>query len=415
MDCSAAKRMLREGGEAVGSSAGQPSLQEHLDGCAGCRRHAEAAERMGGCLTKLDLLAESLPEPAVAETKRRILQAVRDQGAGTLEAGFEGWLARFPLLAWGSGVAAGAMLTFALSLLFGHLRSGGTVASTADTTPVEVEAAREPGQRPARAESVSERLTLAGLSKDFEQQKASREGVSRAFARKLAAFIANTASGMEERLKATDLLVQSYDGMGEHDLARVSYEKYLDLLERRVGRQKAAEEAQRKADRIFYREKDYLRALGYHDLILTRYADLEQAHQSRFMVGMYYHRQELLPEALEAYRLAAEEAPSSPWAKRARQEVWVVLANMGRREEAVAALQQFAADYQGEEEAGYALFHMGCLHYMTGVSRYPDAIREFKALLSEHPGHRYASSAQRMLTRIRANVTKDLSPGEMLN
>jgi tetratricopeptide (TPR) repeat protein len=255
-------------------------------------------------------------------------------------------------------------------------------------------------------------VTVADFQAEFDRLKAGKNGVTQDFLRQLLAFVDQGVESLDDRVAAHQLLVGTYEQLGEFDRALTAFGDYIGLVESRAGREQAAGTADAKANALFEGQRDYLRAMAYYDLVATRYPGTPEAQHARFMGGRYFQRQDMWTEAAKEYRRIADELPAdSYWKKRATMELSLVLGNAGKPEEGIAVMARFAEEAKDPNDAVYAHFEIGRLYYYMGETHYPDAIKHFRMILDKYAGHGYERDTRRMLVRMQRKIADEMSVG----
>lgn len=307
-----------------------------------------------------------------------------------------------PFYIWGTAAAVLISATYFGIILFRDVEP--EKKAQIAQTPAVIELAPQPQ---AIKEESPEPVTLATFAGELENQKQSQAGVSRKYLAQLRAF-AYRIDDLDEKMKAQKLIVETCEQLGERHQARIAFSEYLEYVEERDGIAGASIVARLKADEIFYRQKDYLGGLGYFDIILTRYKNTEQGAYASYMVGKYYQKIKVRQKAIVEYSKVIEQKPDSIWARKAMQEIPLILGNMGRNAAAVGVLRGYAKRYPEEEHVGYSHFHIGLLKYRLGLRGYSDAVAEFKIVVEKYPKHRYAKSARGMMEVIRSEISREM-------
>lgn len=386
--------------------------RSHLDACPSCRAEFAAARQLLDFFARQKASAATVPEQEVQSTRAAILRAVAEREHRASHAFFPTWLSD-PLLAGGLAFAAFVIIVFGIvEYRRGTAEVSQRVAATAlvRAWPPSVPQKPAPPATPRAAPA-----TLASLREEFERQKASDTGVGHDLAKRLRAFMAKDARGADERVDTAKLLVVVLEQSGEADSARAAFGTYLDCVEQRDGLERAESVAYRKAEGIFYGQRDYLQGLAYYDLMLARYPEGRRADEARYMVCRYYELTGELSAALEAYRALGEQEKGTPVGRRTDEKIVTVLYNMGKREEAYAKLQEDASKYP--QEAGWIHFRTGMLMKAEGRPRYAEAVRQFQIVIEKYPQSTYVPDAKRFLADMRRDIVNDMtmdSPGKVL-
>ena len=404
MNCNECRKLVDErvfgpDGDRVNTDVSD--VQGHLDHCRACREDLKGMLLIGRWGARVHELEQNIPREVLERNRRRVFAAI-EQAKESRHAARP----TCPLWTW-AAAAAVALVAAGLGLQF-----SGSSRRSHDQDPIEA-VQKRPAPVAVRTAADVERTgpispvaVVEDLVSRFEKLKNSPGGVPRDFLSRLQEAMREHRLDLDGMLTAQKLLADTYGELGERDLERRAFGKWLVFVERRHGRDRAARYGRVRADKLFYAEQDYLGALAYYDLMVTLYPETRAGQYARFMVGKYYQRQQMWTQALAEYKKVAEEMPDSEWARRAHQEIWAVLANLKRTDEALEALRQYAEDYPEAEDAGYAHFQMGCVHHMKGVSGYPKAVREFRYVVQRYPGHRYAASARGMLAKMNRRLLK---------
>jgi tetratricopeptide (TPR) repeat protein len=422
MNCRECRRCMETLEEApVASPDGLPrDARAHLAGCDACRRRAEASEKLSQCLAAVEKTAAGLSDAWLEDTRMAVMRGVRQRGwdAAVLRRPFSD---RFQLPGWAWGMAAAAGVLLALGMVVGGALLGAWRAKEMDphrlvaAAPATEQAAERPAlpapAKPAKA-AVPDAppATLASLREEFERLKATDGGVSREFLDKLRRFMAGADRSPDEQLKAANLLVATYEQLGEKDRALAAFENYLDRLDRLKGVEQATAEAERKAAIFYSREKDYQGALACYDLIEVRYPATAAAGRSRLMRCKLFERQYMWRDAELAYSAAARDLGDTPTGRTAKRKALDAMAVQGRIKEAIAGWRQYASEHP-DEDPGDMHFQLGYLYAMEGMQGFPQASREYQQLLKEHPDHRYAEAARRELARITRQMVGTMDAG----
>lgn len=250
---------------------------------------------------------------------------------------------------------------------------------------------------PAPVEPVAESLTV--LQAEFERLKASDAGVGNAFLIRLVNHIVSVRDkDSKEYLGLCMLLVETYEQMGERDRALVAYGRYLDVVERRDGREKAALLAWYRTDELFRVRGERSEALGYSDLILARYPDTPLAREARLMPARLFELENMWQDAADAYGRVVQEEEGNPAARRAMVKQSVMLANSGNHAAAIRVLETALAGAESMREKSDIHFQLGWRYYYRGLAYHQAAKREFLKAIEHDPACQY--DAERMLARI---------------
>jgi tetratricopeptide (TPR) repeat protein len=366
------------------------------------------------CADRRDHLSADLPEEGVQSTRTRILAAVRKKQQASASRRTLRDLLDIPGWTWGMGAAVLVVLAFVAitTVSDNQARKSKPMVAEApvvERTAVPPPAVPKPEVKPFPAPRPEEPVsTLAELQAEFQRLKASDKGVTRAFVDKIHEHIVKLAETPDQQIAAQQLMVSAYEEMGEKDEALVAFEKYLDLVEKRDGKEKAALVARRKGESLFYEKQEFLYAMAYFDVVATRYPDSPHYGHARYMTAKYYEKTRSMDKAAEEYQRIITEMPDSQWARAARQDLPLVLNNIGKPKAALTVLDQMEAKSTNEEDAGYALFHRGITYYMSGEPGYPQALKAFRTLTEKFPGHRYAQGANDMIAVIRSKYTREI-------
>ena len=252
-------------------------------------------------------------------------------------------------------------------------------------------------QKPAPA-------NLATLRAEFERLKASDTGVGRAYLVRLVDHIvAQEDRETAEFAALCLLLVETYEQMGERDRALAAYGRYLDIVEAREGPSSTiARQVLSKAEDLFGLA-DYHGAIGYCDLILTRYPESREAAEADYMIGQYFERIDRLDLAGDHYREVAERRPGTRVARRATERLPEVLFNQGRADDAYTAARDHAEAFRDVEiEQVHLYLRLGMMKAARGD--YAGALQAFQTLLRDHPQSPYTPAAEQMIARIHRQV-----------
>jgi tetratricopeptide (TPR) repeat protein len=376
---------------------------------------AQSPDPLQDCTDGLTRLSADLPEEPVQSTRTRILAAVRGKQQASANRRTLRDLLEIPGWAWGMGVAVLVVVAFVAITTVSDNRARKPKPMVAEAPVVERTAVPPPAvpkpevKPPAAPKSEEPVSTLAQLQAELQRLKASDKGVTRDFVHKIHRHIVKLAETPDQQIAAQQLMVAAYEEMGEKDEALAAFERYLDLVEKRDGREKAATEVQRKAERLFYDERDRLSALAYCDLFLSRYPESKLADSVRHMTGRYYELEGMPDQALSVYRnLAATGTTFVAW--QANIGVAQVLYNSQKKDEAFAEVENMIARYP--EKRAYLFYHKGMLLQAAGVKHYPAALRAYQVVITEYPETHYAGYSRNMV----AIMTREMcgSPGESL-
>jgi TolA-binding protein len=272
-------------------------------------------------------------------------------------------------------------------------------------------------RRPPAPPSEEPPAPVAELQAEFERMKGSEKGVTSEFLDKIRQYIASQEASHGQYMDAQQLLVSAYEERGEKNEALAEFKKYLDLVERRDGREKAAIQANKKAARLFYGKSDYDAAMTYYRLVATRYPDMQKlADIAGFMEGEYYHRQDKWHGAAEGFKRVIETLPADSDLRAVAQlRLAQSLTNEQKCDESIATLENMFATAKDDEAKGSARFCIAENYYVMGTPHYPDAIRELHRLLRDYPHHRFASAAKAMLSKIQRRLSEAGEGGAVTN
>ena len=275
-----------------------------------------------------------------------------------------------------------------------------TATTIADPTAAvpETSVANAPDQSPGES--------LAALRAEFERLKASATGVGNAYLIRLVnhlVSVKDTASEDYEGLRL--LLVETYEQLGERDRALNAYVRYLDVVEQRGGRDRAALLVWRRAQEIFQERGERLESLGYYDLVLTRYPGTGMAREARLMPAQYLELAGTWSAAAEAYGRAVRDEEDGPARRRAMRRQSTMLFNAQDYEGSVRVLQEALAEALPPREEAETRFVLGCRYYFRGLASHPAAMQEFRRVLDLKTAH--LSDAERMLARIRSTAVAE--------
>ena len=257
------------------------------------------------------------------------------------------------------------------------------------------------GAEDAAADAAPVAKNTFELHREFNHLREDPGGVQWDFVAKVEEYVQRTRESQERTdIDAMGLLIDCYLMFKETELAMTTLRDYLDRCEAVWGVDEAARRARGKADRLFYKDRDHVSALGIFELVAGRYPDTEHQAYARFMVCKYFQRQRVAGEAIEEYESYVREFPESKYRPQAYKELYTLYFNRGLKDECIRVMNEYMKAYPDDEHAAYGTYQIGMAHYGQGVSHYPQALAQFKRVQTKYPDSKLAKSAAGMIEHI---------------
>lgn len=231
----------------------------------------------------------------------------------------------------------------------------------------------------------------------------------------------------KEAVESNLLSSRCYTEIAEHNNARDAFIMYADAAGK-YERQKAlllniceqdantkqetmtSSLIRKEADRL-YEQKDYLSALSFYDILLTRYPNTNVGQYSLYQVATYYECIGQNKQAEQTLKLLINKYPNSKWANEALLSLPVVLFNLGHSNEAIETWQDIANAASTPKDKGCGYYNAGVLLVSRGKAFYPEAIRYFKMAIEQSPNTIYARCSEDMLGKL----TNEMMDGVLEN
>jgi tetratricopeptide (TPR) repeat protein len=397
-------------------------LTAHLAECPACRAHAASMEGIARCLADMRAFAAAIPAEVLEENKRRILAAIADKNAKPARRFARRTPATsrqqsakdfaspriHPVLLWSAaGIAATLVMIFGI---FFRDRTPTTSTPEPAVPAAPVVATHSPAKimPPVTISSTNQErrtknqelpVTLAWLQQEFARLKVAREGVTWDYLNKVVRFLTTGQRTLDEKVDGWQLLADAYETAGEADRARNAFGRYLDFVEKKDGKEKAAMFARIKGDGLSFAKKDRFAGLAYYDMVITRYPNTDAADHAVYMSSYYYEGQKQYDTAIAQLDRLVETRPDAYWAKQAVRRIPILLFNAKRPAEARQRLMSLADQAPMSERADIH-FQLGMMSFVHGPKEYSVAAQDFQWVVANCPEQKEAVAARRMLAEI---------------
>lgn len=202
-------------------------------------------------------------------------------------------------------------------------------------------------------------------------------------------------------IRAEQLLSELHGLLGAAEEERLSFVRFLDLLEAEYGESRAASEALAKASR---------RGGGgpYALLAASRYPNTEQGRHAALQLVQAREQKGEWEAALREYRrLIAEWSGDVVSTTKARHRMWRVLAQLGESREAIVVLDELVNDAQSERDLGFAYISRARCRMELGPQHYAAASRDLRTLIETLPGNSYGSAARQTLDYLEKRMARE--------
>ena len=235
--------------------------------------------------------------------------------------------------------------------------------------------------------------------------------------------IINLAQKLKERWPVTceacdgiQLSSRCWTRLGEPQKARESYVAYAEYkgeLEKTntLAGGKSIEEAEVVfADNVsrelmseangLFNQKEYVQALSYCDLVMTRFPKHERSMEALQMFARYAVSQKQYDEAVLAYERILEQSPDSRFGRLAKEALPRVLIGAGRISEASQRLMSYSQETQTDAEAARFTCRAAQALATGNEKERQEALRLYEQVITKYPNEqRWVSMAKKALER----------------
>lgn len=415
------------------SAAEKGELESHLADCAECEAELRAVRAF--CDLMRPRREPTVPQESLERIPRNVMAAIRYRRR------------RRRLVRIGAFVAAGWAAAAAILVCVGAWRRlADDGHSTLSPPPVAVQSApQSTPEAPAairsaataapkrREPTLEERFAAAtdptqALRLLLDSADAARNSADSATLEKIIALCPELVARWPGTLQALDaawLISDCYTHLAEPDKARKAFVAYADAkgdLEKKrwlarvwedarataMGDKVAADTIIKEADRLF-RQKDYVAALPYYELLHTRYPGAEASCHAQYMVAKYHEAKGQWAQASLLYARLRESSPDGKYSNRAAYDESLVLWKAGRERQALETLDTLARE--GNEFYQIEATYLAGLLCMGRRGSQVVALRKFQDLAKKWPDTPRARDAKARLRQIQSSVVNSLGSG----
>jgi len=196
--------------------------------------------------------------------------------------------------------------------------------------------------------------------------------------------------------------IQYAESLGTQDTASKKQSISLGADSAAKGGGPTAEALFREAGRLLA-SQEYIMALRFYDLVMSRYRGAQVAARAHLQQGYLYSQMNLRKEAAEAYETLIADAPDSPSAQEAIRRLPYIRFNLGLKREAVTEALRIASQAHTAQEQADAQLCAGQL-LASQPDRVADAVAALRKVTNNHPGTPAARKAQRSLGELQLRM-----------
>jgi tetratricopeptide (TPR) repeat protein len=188
------------------------------------------------------------------------------------------------------------------------------------------------------------------------------------------------------------LIVQCYDKQAEYPKKSEAFNKYVSMVEKHYGMEKAAQAIKEMADEYFnLGGAQYWGAIKHYKLLLNKYPQSNLADYSQYRIGKSY--EELWRDDVEIYKNPAQAIreyqklldiyPQSKWIDQGYEKLFTIYKDSRNYEKAIEAIQNYLRNYPKGSLVLSFQFRLALLYF--GQEKRDKAISEFQGIIEKYP------------------------------
>lgn len=214
--------------------------------------------------------------------------------------------------------------------------------------------------------------------------------------------IAQEARNVDMSLEAQSLIVNCYRQQGEYRKMNEAFSKWIYLLDRAYGAEKAAQVIKRVGDEYF-NSGEYLDARDVFRILFTKYPKDKLAPHAQYMIAQVAEvlcRDSRDKEPVVAqYEKLIQKYANTEWGERGSAKLELLYMKMGQVAKVIELNRAYVTKHPKGKTAASRQYLMGSL--LLAQKRRYEALQEFRKVLENYPESDVAPMAEAYIEKIK--------------